>query len=295
MRALVTGGGGFVGRHLVAHLAEVGDEVVLSEVDITDGPAVVAEMVAVAPDAVYHLAGLAHVGQSWEQPGETFRVNTVGTVEVLAAAARIQALPRVLVVSSAEVYGAVTPADVPLAEGAPTRPTSPYAASKLAAEVAARQAHLGWGLPTVCVRSFNHTGPGQAPGFLVPALARRIAHAERTGDVVLPVGNLTPRRDFTDVRDVVRAYRLVLAKGEAGVTYNVCTGRAVAVEEIAERMRGLATVPVRFEADPALVRPVDVPVLLGDNRALVDATGWEPRIPLEQTLADVLAEARAAD
>lgn len=293
MKALVTGGTGFVGRHLVAHLRESGDEVVVAESDVTDREAVRAELSAAQPDAVYHLAGLAHVGASWDQPGETFRVNAQGTVEVLAAAAALGAPPRVLVVSSAEVYGAVAPEQVPLDEDAPAAPASPYAASKLAAEIAAAQAHRGWGLPALWVRAFNHTGPGQAPTFLIPALAKRIATAERTGEALLPVGNLSPRRDFTDVRDVVRAYRLLVDKGEAGRLYNVCTGTAVSVQEVADRMRGLATVEVRFEVDDELVRPVDVPVLAGDNRRLVDATGWEPTFTLDQTLADVLDDARA--
>lgn len=294
MKAFVTGGKGFVGRHLVAHLEAAGDEVVVSESDVTDARSLRSEMASSQPDAVYHLAGLAHVGESWDQPGETFRVNTQGTVEVLAAAARLEALPRVLVVSSAEVYGAVTPDQVPLGEGDRAEPVSPYAASKLAAEVAAAQAHRGWGLPVVWVRAFNHTGPGQAATFLIPALARRIAEAERSGDAVLPVGNLTPERDFTDVRDVVRAYRLLVEKGEPGTLYNVCTGRAVSVQQVADRMSALAAVEVRFEVDEDLVRPVDVPVLVGDNRRLVEATGWEPSFTLDQTLADVLAEARRA-
>lgn len=295
MRALVTGGHGFVGRHLVAHLRDEGDEIIVGSFDVTDGDAVRRDVAAEAPDVIYHLAGLPHVGESWDQPGETFRVNTQGTVEVLAAAAACERPPRVLVVSSAEVYGAVTPDDVPLNEDAPVRPVSPYAASKAAAEVAALQAHRGWAVPALCVRAFNHAGPGQSPTFLIPALARRIAEAERTGETVLPVGNLSPRRDFTDVRDVVRAYRLVIEKGEPGTTYNVCTGRAVAVAEVAEKMRSLSTADLRFEPDESLMRPVDVPVLVGDNRRLVDATGWEPAHTLDETLADVLHDARSGE
>ncbi|MGI8793863.1 MAG: GDP-mannose 4,6-dehydratase [Acidimicrobiales bacterium] len=294
MKALVTGGRGFVGAHLVDYLRASGDEVLFSDADITDGPAIREEILANQADALYHLAGLAHVGESWDQPAETFRVNALGTVEVLAAASACSRPPRVLVVSSAEVYGTVTPDEVPLNEDAPLRPVSPYAASKVAAEYAALQAHLGPKLEVMRARAFNHAGPGQAPTFLIPALARRIATAEVDGSDALAVGNLSPRRDFTDVRDVVRAYRLIIERGEPGQVYNVCTGVDVAVEEIADAMLAMSTARARFEVDPALMRPVDVPVLRGDNRRLVTATGWEPTLTLEQTLADVLAEARAA-
>lgn len=293
MKVLVTGGQGFVGRHLIEHLTACGDEVVVSQADVTDRAAIRELITGVAPEAVYHLAGLAHVGESWDAPGETFRVNGLGTVEVLSAAAACARPPRTLVVSSAEVYGNVGPDDVPLGEDAPLRPVSPYAASKVAAEFAAMQAYLGSKLPTLRARAFNHAGPGQAPVFLIPALARRIAAAERDGTSVLPVGNLSPRRDITDVRDVVRAYRLLVEHGEAGEVYNVCCGRDVKVESVADRLLQLSGVGARFEPNPTLMRPVDVPVLLGDNTRLVAATGWAPTYDLDDTLSDVLAEARA--
>jgi GDP-4-dehydro-6-deoxy-D-mannose reductase len=196
----------------------------------------------------------------------------------------------VLVTSSAEVYGAVTePALLPLDEDSPTAPLTPYAASKLAAEAVVAQAHLGHGQHVVTVRPFNHIGPGQTPNFAVPALAKRIVEADRRGAPTIPVGNLSARRDFTDVRDVVRAYRLLIEFGHPGEVYNVCSGRDVSIREIADGLLTLAGTTLEFETDPSLVRPVEVPVLRGDPGRLVDATGWKPEIPLDQTLADVLA------
>ena len=295
MRAFVTGARGFVGTWLCAHLAAAGDEVVATgaEVDVTDAEVVAAAMAAARPTAVYHLAGLAHVGGSWDDPAGYLRVNAGGTLNVLEAARRCAEPPRVLVVSSAEVYGSVRPEEVPLAEDRPMRPVSPYAAAKAAAEVLALQAHLGRGLAVVRVRAFNHTGPGQAPGFVVPAFARRIVAARREGAAVLRVGNLTAARDIVDVRDVVRAYRLLVEHGVAGEVYNVCTGQAVVVGDLVRRMLELAGARLELQVDPALLRPVDVPVLRGDPSRLRAATGWRPEVPLDDTLRAVLHEAAA--
>jgi GDP-4-dehydro-6-deoxy-D-mannose reductase len=235
------------------------------------------------------LAAMTHVGQSWDDPSQVLRVNVLGTAEVLAASRARQPAARVLVVSSAEVYGVVRPDQLPLAEDAPTMPASPYAASKLAAEAVALQAWRGYGQPVLVVRPFNHIGPGQSPNFFVPALAKRIVEARRSGAAALPVGTLTTRRDFTDVRDVVAAYRLLVERGAAGGVYNVCSGRDVAMSEVAAQLLELAGADLRLETDPALVRPVDVPVLRGDAGRLHAATGWQPSIPLATTLADVLA------
>jgi GDP-4-dehydro-6-deoxy-D-mannose reductase len=196
-------------------------------------------------------------------------------------------------VSSADVYGRVQPDELPITEGAPFRPVTPYAASKIAADQLGLQAWLGYGLEVLRVRAFNHLGPGQATAFVAPALAERIALNERDGSDVVPVGNLTPRRDITDVRDVVRAYRLLMTHGEPGEAYNVCTGRDLSIGELAEHLVALAAHPMRLEPDPALQRRVETPVLRGDNAKLRRTTGWEPEIPLDQTLADVLAEHRA--
>ncbi|HUR17714.1 MAG TPA: GDP-mannose 4,6-dehydratase [Acidimicrobiales bacterium] len=294
MRAFVTGGSGFVGTWLRAHLEECGDDVVAPEAgfDVTD-PAMTREAMSGAlPDAVYHVAGLAHVGLSWQQPEEFFRVNAGGTLQVLEAARRCEPVPRVLLISSAEVYGNVTPAQLPLREDSPFRPVSPYAASKAAAELVGLQAHLGHGVPVIRVRPFNHAGPGQHGTFVVTALAERIVAAQASGAGVLTVGNVSPRRDITDVRDVVRAYRLLIERGEPGEVYNVCSGSDVAIEQLVRRMLDLAGADLKLEPDPDLLRPADVPVLRGDPGRLRAATAWEPRIPLDDTLRAVLDSLR---
>ena len=291
MRSLITGGKGFVGQWLAAHLKDRGDDVAVIDIetDVADAAAVRRVMADVAPEAVYHLAAMTHVGESWENPSQVLRVNVLGTAEILAAARALPESPRVLVVSSAEVYGIVTPDQLPLGEDTPTVPASPYAASKLAAEAVALQAWRGYGQPVIVVRPFNHIGPGQSPNFFVPALAKRIVDARRSGADSLRVGTLTTRRDFTDVRDVVAAYRLLIDDGAPGRIYNVCSGTDIAMSEVASLLLELAGADLRLETDPELVRPVDVPVLRGDAARLRAATGWQPVVPLATTLADVLA------
>jgi GDP-4-dehydro-6-deoxy-D-mannose reductase len=287
---MVTGARGFVGSWLTAHLAESGDDVVAidHEVDVTDGEAVRAAMIEAAPEVVYHLAALTSVGRSWNDPAEVLRVNATGTLYVLEAARACAHQPRVLVTSSAEVYGAVPQERLPVSEDAPLAPVTPYAASKVAAEYLGLQAHLAHGLQVLRTRPFNHVGPGQSSAFVVSALAERIVEARRSGADSIMVGNLTPRRDLTDVRDVVRAYRLLAERGVAGEAYNVCSGRDIAIADVATQMLKLAGIEVRFEVDPALARPVDVPVVRGDPAKLREATGWEPHFSLERTLLDVL-------
>lgn len=292
MRAFVTGGHGFVGPYLLAHLAESGDDAVAphqDEVDLDDQDAISKAVVDARPDAIYHLAALAHVGESWANPARTFDVNAVGTLRLLEAARLVDPKPRVLLIGSAEVYGPVTPADVPIEETRPLNPVTPYAASKVAAEYLGVQYNAGFGVPVVRARSFNHIGPGQAGRFLVSDLAARIAEAKRSGEGVLRVGNTTPRRDYTDVRDVVRAYRMLIASGVAGEAYNVCSGVDVSVDQLAKRLLELAGVDLAIETDPTLLRPVDVPVLVGSNAKLRQATGWAPSYSLDDTLRDVLA------
>jgi GDP-4-dehydro-6-deoxy-D-mannose reductase len=291
MRALITGGKGFVGHWLAAHLKDCGDDVVVIDVetDVADGVALRKVVSDAAPEAIYHLAALTHVGESWDNPSQVLRVNVIGTAELLAAARTLAVPPTVLVVSSAEVYGVVTPAQLPLSEATPTAPATPYAASKLAAEAVALQAWRGYGQPVIVVRPFNHIGPGQSANFAVPALAKRIVEARKSGATSLRVGTMTTRRDFTDVRDVVVAYRLLIAHGQPGSIYNVCSGKDVAIADVAAELLTLAQADLELVTDPDLVRPVDVPVLQGDAGRLQAATGWVPSIPLATTLADVLA------
>jgi GDP-4-dehydro-6-deoxy-D-mannose reductase len=293
MRAYVTGASGFVGSWLTEHLAESGDDVIAagSEVDVTVGQSVLRSIAEAEPDAVYHLAGVAHVGKSWQEPEKTLLVNTIGTLHVLEAAASLARPATVLYVGSAEVYGAA--GDAPVDEMAALRPVSPYAASKAAAELLCLQAHLGRSLPVIVTRPFNHVGPGQSPDFVVSALARRVVNAERAGGGEVAVGNLDPQRDFTDVRDVVRAYRLLVEHGEPGEAYNVASGQSMSVRALAERLASLASAELSFVVDPALARPVDIPVFVGDSGKLFRATGWLPEFPLEKTLADVLDYWRA--
>ncbi len=288
MRAYLTGGHGFAGGYLKEHLVETGDDVILAplELDIVDFEGLAASVGSAQPDVIYHLAAQAHVGTSWEAPAETYRVNVLGTLAVLEAARRLPTPPTVLLVSSAEVYGAG--GEAPFAEDAPMRPVSPYAASKASAELVGLQAFLGSGLAVVRVRPFNHVGPAQSERYLVSALARRIVAAERSGGGTVKVGNLAPARDFTDVRDVVRAYRELARQGVAGEVYNICTGEGHTVQQVADLLIEMAQLPVELEVDPDLYRPADVPVLVGDPTAVAGATGWKAEIPLAESLRDVL-------
>jgi GDP-4-dehydro-6-deoxy-D-mannose reductase len=299
VKATVTGAGGFVGPHLVAHLRSSGDDVTEMdllgpvELDVTDAESALGAIDAARPEIVYHLAALSHVGQSWSSPGRSFRVNAEGTLHVLRACLEVK-VPRVVVILSSEVYGNADPADLPLREDTPLRPVTPYGASKAAADIVALQMHLADRLDVVRVRPFGHTGPGQSDQFVVPALAMRIARAERDGVDEIPVGSLDAVRDLSDVRDVVRAYRLLALDGVAGDVYNVCSGIGVSIREIADQLIAHSTRDIRLVTDPSLVRAVDAPRMVGDNTRLRERTGWTPEHTLASTLADVLAAARAA-
>jgi GDP-4-dehydro-6-deoxy-D-mannose reductase len=291
VRAFVTGASGFVGGWLIAHLTDAGDTVVpLHEgIDLLDDQLAPA-IADAAPEVIYHLAALTHVGRSWDEPKLTLEVNAVGTLAVLEAARAVSPLPRVLLVSSAEVYGSGD--GEPFTEESPLVPTSPYAASKVAAEFIGLQTAIGRGLEVVRTRPFNHVGPGQSDAFVVPGLAKRIAAVEARGGGEIAVGNLTSIRDFTDVRDVVRAYRMLATKGVSGEAYNVSSGTTVSIQQILDMLVGLANVLISPVEDPALVRPVDVPILSGVSDKLRVLTGWKPEIPLRETLRDILDEAR---
>jgi GDP-4-dehydro-6-deoxy-D-mannose reductase len=301
VRALVTGASGFVGRHLIAYLRDVGDEAIACDragaagvavpLDVTDGAAVARLVREVAPDAIYHLAARSHVGESWGADDELTRVNVGGTAAVVAAC-RATNVTRVLVVGSAEEYGPVADDHGPVGEHTPLAPLSPYGRSKRDAELVALAEWTEHGVPVVGVRAFNHTGPGQAPSFFVPGFAQRIARAVRAGTDEIVVGNLDSVRDFTDVRDVVRAYRLLVEHGEPGEVYNVCSGEGVRIGDLAERLLARSARPLRLRVDPELVRPVEVPVFVGDPAKVASATGWSPSVPLDRTLDDVLTEAR---
>jgi GDP-4-dehydro-6-deoxy-D-mannose reductase len=298
VKAVVTGARGFVGRHLTDLLTAQGARVVALDVhdrqpvDITDRDAVRRRIDGVAPDVVFHLAARSHVGASWTD-GEALReVNVEGTRAVVDACVEAD-VGRLLVVGSAEQYGAVDPTSVPITEDTPCRPLSPYGRTKVEAEEIALAAHRQHGLHVVCTRAFNHTGPGQSPAFLVPGLASRIAKAERERADEITLGNGDSVRDFSDVRDVVRAYALLAQHGAAGAAYNVCSGNGVRVGDVAAELVARAHRPLRIVTASDLVRPVDVPVLVGDPTKLVTATGWQAEHSLADTLDAVLASARA--
>ena len=290
MRALITGGQGFVGQHLERHLRDQGDDVVIldMETDVAKAEVVSQAILQAAPDAIYHLAALSHVGDSWNDPSQVLSVNVIGTANVLAAARQCDHDVTTLVVSSAEVYGIVQPDDLPLTESSSVAPASPYAASKAAAEQVALQAVRGFGQKVIVVRPFNHIGPGQAPVFAVPALSKRIVDAARTGDQDLSVGTLTTRRDFTDVRDVVRAYRLLIEHGVSGEIYNICSGTDESIAEIVAMLLEIVGLNLNLVSDQSLIRPVDVPVLRGECSKVFATTGWKSEISLHHTLVDVV-------
>lgn len=301
MKIAVTGADGFVGRHLCALLRERGDQAVElvgprrdghpaaargTPVDVTDAAAVSSALSDQALDAVIHLAGFSSVGKSHEAPGAAFAVNALGTVNVLKAARG----RRVVVIGSGEMYGAVAPG-TRAAEDHPLRPLSPYAASKVAAEVAALQFHRSYAADVVCARPFNHLGVGQDPAFVVPAFAAQIAAIRKgTGEPLVRVGNLEPVRDFSHVRDVVEAYRLLVERGRAGEAYNVCSGEGRSIRALLDEMIAIAGVKAKVEVDPARVRPVDLPSLVGDP-AKLRALGWTPRLTWKDALAEVLQAA----
>ena len=274
----------------MVHLGECGDEALpLPDLtDVRDEDAVRKAVLDAQPDAICHLAAQANVKRSWDDPVETTIVNVVGTLNLCRAAAAQEDPPRVLVVSSSEVYGSVSPDHMPIREDEPLAPVTPYAASKASAEMVALQAWLGRGLDVVRVRPFNHTGPGQRTGFVVPDLALQVAKAARGELTRIATGNLEVSRDISDVRDVVRAYRLLLLHGEAGHAYNVCRGEAVLVSELLRTLMKIAGADVPVWLDPDRARPADVPVQVGDHARLTSLTGWQPEVPLEKTLADVL-------
>ena len=242
------------------------------------------------PRAVVHLAAISSVGDSWRQSAETWTVNAVGTVNVIDALLAAAQEARLLFVSTGEVYGRA--AETPTTEAAPPAPLSPYAASKAAAEVAVGQAARSGGLDVVVARAFQHEGPGRGERFAIGSWTRQIAELEREGGGELLVGDLTPERDISDVRDVCRAYELLLDPAVDAGTYNVSSGAKVPLAEVVETLVGLAQAPISVTTDESRLRPSDLPIVWGDSSKLRSATGWAPEIPLRQTLSDALDYAR---
>ena len=313
MKALITGAGGFVGRHLLEHLRGIPDltlcgtiiaeqerrpELValcpnLYVVDLRDADAVRDMLAEVQPDRVFHLAGQAYVPRSFEDPWETLDNNIHGTLNILQTLHELELTTRILVVGSAEIYGAVRADQLPITESAPFAPSSPYSVSKIAQDMLALQYAVAHGMYTVRVRPFNHIGPGQNNRFAVSNWALQIAEAERgQREPVVYVGNLAAARDFTDVRDVVRAYSELLTYGVPGEVYNVCRGQAYTMQYIMDTLISLSTIPIEVRVTADRFRAVEIPILVGDSTRLRECTGWQPQIPLEQSLRDVLDEWR---
>jgi GDP-4-dehydro-6-deoxy-D-mannose reductase len=289
-RVLVTGARGFVGRHLSERL---GEAFVPFEGDVLDAAAFVAAVKETEPAGVVHLAADSSVAGSWEDAARVWKVNVVGTVNVLEVVRREQPRARVLFPSTGEVYGRAE--RVPTPEDEPVAPLSPYAATKAAGEVACAQAARAWGLDIVIARAFNHEGPGRDERFAIGSWTKQIVRLEAEGGGKLLAGDLSPERDLTDVRDVCRAYSLLLDTSVPAGTYNVASGRLVPMRRVLELLIERAEVPIELEQEEGRLRPADIPRLAGDASRLRAATGWEPHIPLERTLADALEAARHAE
>jgi GDP-4-dehydro-6-deoxy-D-mannose reductase len=299
MRILVTGASGFVGTHMVRHLLERGDEVVAwgrthpsidggVSVDLMD-PAQLREQHLVGLDGVIHLAGLAHGRRSFDAPAEFMSTNTIMQINLFEELHRQASFPRVLVISSGAVYKS---APQLITEESATDASSPYAISKLAQELTG-QYYARRGFEVIVARPFNHVGPGQREGYLIPDVAGQIAKLERVGGGTVTVGDLSTERDYTDVRDVARAYRELIANGRPSETYNVCSGRSLVAAEIVSRLRALATVPVNIESDASFARTDVTRRILASNAKIRGDVGWEPLISLDVTLGETLDYLRA--
>lgn len=310
VRALITGATGFAGPHLIDHCLEGGDElhalvfpgtelhrpgaVTAHPGDITDRRTVAELVGRVKPEVIYHLAGYSSVGRSFADPIGTWDLNMNGSLALLDALRVHDSRARTLVVTSSEVYGRVPLGELPARESTPFRPASPYGASKAAVDLAAAQYRENYGVQAIRVRSFNHIGPGQDDRFVLPNVASQIVRAEREGRdaVEVEVGNVSTRRDFTDVRDIVRAYRILAVEADPARAYLPCTGRSLEVRELLEGLAPHAKIPVTLISDPARRRDGEQPDLYGDPGALRDELGWAPEYRLEQTLKDTLADSR---
>ena len=312
MTTLITGISGFVGRHLTRHLLARGYDVHgtiiadtdrlpqyveaglnLYKLDLTD-PARVHQLITdLKPDHIFHLAAQAFVPRSLQDPWETLGNNIRAQLNILEAVARSELSTRTLVVSSGEVYGRVRPDQMPIGEDQLLSPTNPYSVSKVAQDMLGLQYSISHGLDVIRVRPFNHIGTGQSEHFVAPAFAKQIAEIEAGHKApVVRVGNLVAQRDFTDVRDVIRAYEFLIQSGESGEVYNIGSGEAHSIQELLDTLLSMSNKQVRVEIDPARNRPVDVPIIICDASRLRATTGWVPEYTFKQSLADVLNDCR---
>jgi len=311
MRVLITGITGFAGSHLAEYIlanhpdvrvfgfvrwrsrmdniVHIQNKVELHEADIKDVISLKKALADIKPDRIFHLAAQSFVPASWRLPAETFAINAIGQINLFEALLSLKLNPKIHIAGSSEEYGHVNPDEVPMKETNPLRPLSPYAVSKVAQDLLAYQYFKSYGMKTVRTRGFNHTGPRRGDVFVTSNFAKQIAEIEkRKKEPVIHVGNLEAKRDFTDVRDIVRAYWLAAEKGEDGEVYNVGTGKAMAMKEMLDILLALSKAKVKIKVDPERLRPSDVPILLSDSSKFVSLTGWKPQIPLEQTFKDLL-------
>lgn len=300
MKVIITGANGFVGRHLIAELQSVGYEVAAWDrscdglppgvenvcVDITKPKTYQASLSEIQPDWIIHLAAFSNVGESFKQPELVREINVEGTRKLLENARALSPKTKVLAVSSADIYGKGSTTPLPELNFEETLPMNPYAASKLEMERLVVERFNDF---VIRVRPFPHIGPGQKLGFVTADFASQVAAVEKSGGGLVRVGNLEAQRDFTDVRDVVRAYRLLLEKGRVGEVYHVASGKLVSIREILDRLLKLSATKISVVPDPNKQRPSDVPALVGDASKLKEATGWQPQIALDQSLADILS------
>ncbi len=311
MKVLITGITGFVGSHLADfclgleppvdvvgtcrwrsrrdNIEHLENDIELRECDLRDASSVHKLLGEVKPERIFHLAAQSYVPSSWNSPGETITTNVIGQLNVFEAMRELGSDASIQIAGSSEEYGLVHPDEVPITEDSPLRPLSPYAVSKVAQDMLAYQYFRSYGLKAVRTRAFNHTGPRRGEVFVTSNFAKQIAEIEAgRREPVIHVGDLSPQRDFTDVRDIVRAYWLSLEHCVPGEVYNVASGKAYRIQEILDILLGNSDHDIDVREDPARLRPSDVPLLLGDNSRFCEATGWAPEIPFEQTAKDLL-------
>ena len=308
MRALVTGITGFVGSHLAEHLIARGDDVYgtvrwrsrldninhikdklnLIETDIRDSYSIEKAIKTIEPDVIFHLAAQSFVHSSFNAPQETLSTNIIGTVNLLEAVRSLKSNPVIQIAGSSEEYGFVKPNETPIRETNPLRPLSPYGVSKVAEDMLAYQYHKSYGLKTVITRAFNHEGPRRGEVFSTSNFAKQIAEIEKGKEPVIHVGNLNASRDFTDVRDVVRAYVISTEKCDYGEAYNICSGKAWKISDMLNLLLSMSQKKIEVRQDPTRMRPSDVEILLGDSTKFNQKTGWAPKIPFETTMKDLL-------
>lgn len=305
MKALVIGGGGFVGPYLVRHLANdlkmevtvtkmereqvaIQDATVL-DLDILDSRQIDEVLNTVRPDYIIHLAAQSSVSVSWDNPGLTVDINIKGSINVMDAVRKLDYKPRLLLIGSGEEYGHIRPGECPIIEDNTLRPGNIYAATKSCQNMIGKIYADAYDMDIVMVRAFNHIGPNQLPLFVVADFCKQVAEIEKgMHKPVMYVGNLSAKRDFTDVRDVVKAYGLLVREGKKGEIYNVGTGQAIAIEDILNMILKHSTVDIEVRVDEDKLRPVDVPIIEPDITKITECTGWKPQIAIEQTIKETL-------